>query len=411
MATPCRWATSPPSWSTPISAGKDRPSSRHGLADRRRGGQDLLAVHDVVVGHADSRQVQVAHQRAGLLGVGALVAADDDLARQLFGGPPGDQRLRLGQLAGRRAPGQDLVGVRRVGAGLGGRLRRRVGRGRRGAGVAGPRQARARDRRPHGHAHHHGEHRRATAAGQARRRGVSLRWRLTSSSVIGGGTPGSVPSPRADRVAPPRPRSPRSCSPPRLRRPRRRSRPRRGRRTSWVGDGTPASCTSKAVVRAVAKGGVIRFRCGPDPVTIEMRRTAKVVNTSRRVVIDGGGLVTLSGGGRRRILYQNTCDPKQVWTTSHCQDQATPAAGDPRPPPGRRRRHRRDARRRWRRRGLRPRRPAARSSARPSRATGATGPGPTSAAAPSGCSPSTTAGRCGSSAARSGAACAATGPR
>ncbi len=92
----------------------------------------------------------------------------------------------------------------------------------------------------------------------------------------------------------------------------------------WVGTGTPASCTSKAVVRAVATGGVIRFRCGPDPVTIEMRRTAKVVNTSRRVVIDGGGLVTLSGGDRRRILYQNTCDPKQVWTTSHCQDQATP---------------------------------------------------------------------------------------
>ncbi len=92
----------------------------------------------------------------------------------------------------------------------------------------------------------------------------------------------------------------------------------------WVGNGTPASCTSKAVVRAVRLGGVIRFRCGPDPVTIVMTRTAKVVNTSKRVVIDGGGLVTLSGGGKRRILYQNTCDPKQTWTTSHCQDQATP---------------------------------------------------------------------------------------
>ncbi len=92
----------------------------------------------------------------------------------------------------------------------------------------------------------------------------------------------------------------------------------------WVGDGTPKSCTSRAVVRAVAKGGVIRFRCGPDPVRIEMRRTAKVVNTSRRVVIDGAGLVTLSGGGERRILYQNTCDPKQIWTTDHCDDQATP---------------------------------------------------------------------------------------
>ncbi len=92
----------------------------------------------------------------------------------------------------------------------------------------------------------------------------------------------------------------------------------------WVGDGTPSSCTSKAVVRAVKRGGIIRFRCGPDPITIEMKRTAKVVNTSKRVVIDGDGLVTLSGQGKRRILYQNTCDPKQIWTTDHCNDQASP---------------------------------------------------------------------------------------
>jgi hypothetical protein len=92
----------------------------------------------------------------------------------------------------------------------------------------------------------------------------------------------------------------------------------------WVGSGTPRSCTSRAVVRAVAKGGIIRFRCGPNPVRIEMGQTAKVVNRSRRVVLDGGGLVTLSGGGKRRILYQNTCDQRQIWTTSHCDNQATP---------------------------------------------------------------------------------------
>ena len=92
----------------------------------------------------------------------------------------------------------------------------------------------------------------------------------------------------------------------------------------WVGTGTPGSCSSRAVVRAVALGGIIRFRCGPAPVRIEMRRTAKVVNTSRRVVLDGRGLVTLSGGGKRRILYQNTCDQQQKWTTSHCDDQASP---------------------------------------------------------------------------------------
>jgi len=92
----------------------------------------------------------------------------------------------------------------------------------------------------------------------------------------------------------------------------------------WVGHGTPESCRSRAVVKAVKQGGVIRFRCGPDPVTIEMKRTAKVVNTSKRVVLDGRGLVTLSGLGKRRILYQNTCDPAQVWTTDHCDDQAEP---------------------------------------------------------------------------------------
>jgi predicted outer membrane repeat protein len=92
-----------------------------------------------------------------------------------------------------------------------------------------------------------------------------------------------------------------------------------------VGHGTPASCTSQAVVQAVAAGGVIAFSCGPRPVTIVMTATAKVRNTSAKVVLDGGGLVTLSGGGLRRILYLDTCDPAQTWTTSHCQDQATPA--------------------------------------------------------------------------------------
>jgi hypothetical protein len=91
-----------------------------------------------------------------------------------------------------------------------------------------------------------------------------------------------------------------------------------------IGTGTPASCTSAAVVGAVAAGGVITFDCGPDPVTITMTQTAKVVNTSPVVVLDGGGLVTLDGAGQRRILYMNTCDPAQIWTTSHCQNQDHP---------------------------------------------------------------------------------------
>jgi hypothetical protein len=91
-----------------------------------------------------------------------------------------------------------------------------------------------------------------------------------------------------------------------------------------IGTGTPASCTSAAVVRAVARGGIITFNCGPSPVTITMTATAKVVNTHRRTVLDGGGKVTLSGGGKVRILYMNTCDPKQHFTTSNCWEQKWP---------------------------------------------------------------------------------------
>ncbi|MEO5874025.1 MAG: hypothetical protein ABIS86_16760 [Streptosporangiaceae bacterium] len=92
----------------------------------------------------------------------------------------------------------------------------------------------------------------------------------------------------------------------------------------YVGKGTAASCTSRAVVQAVAAGGVIRFRCGPRPVTITMKATARVRNTVRRVVLDGRGLVTLSGAGTRRVLYQNTCEKSLGWATSHCNDQAWP---------------------------------------------------------------------------------------
>jgi hypothetical protein len=90
-----------------------------------------------------------------------------------------------------------------------------------------------------------------------------------------------------------------------------------------IGTGTPASCTSAAVVRAVAKGGVITFNCGKLPVTIVMSQTANVRKTTRHVVLDGGGLITLSGNGQRRILYSNTCAGQ--WSTSNCTDQPFPA--------------------------------------------------------------------------------------
>jgi hypothetical protein len=94
--------------------------------------------------------------------------------------------------------------------------------------------------------------------------------------------------------------------------------------TRVVGTGTAASCTSSAVVAAVAAGGIITFSCGPAPVTITLTSTAKVRNASAGVVIDGGGKVTLSGGGAHRILYLDTCDQAQGWATSHCDDQDQP---------------------------------------------------------------------------------------
>ena len=89
-----------------------------------------------------------------------------------------------------------------------------------------------------------------------------------------------------------------------------------------IGDGRPASCTSAAVVRAVAAGGVITFNRGPKPVTIVMTATASVIKTRRLVVLDGGGLITLSGAGKRRILYSDTC--AGTWSTDDCVDQPYP---------------------------------------------------------------------------------------
>jgi hypothetical protein len=82
-----------------------------------------------------------------------------------------------------------------------------------------------------------------------------------------------------------------------------------------IGNGTPASCTSAAVVATVALGGIITFSCGPGPVTITMTATAEVGGASQ-TVIDGGGLVTLSGGGSLRILDSDTC--------SSCWEQSGP---------------------------------------------------------------------------------------
>ncbi len=85
-----------------------------------------------------------------------------------------------------------------------------------------------------------------------------------------------------------------------------------------VGTGTPASCTSAAVVAAVTAGGVVTFNCGPNPHTITLSETLKVRNSTRKLVIDGGGKVTLSGGNSKRILYIDTCDASLGSVSGNC---------------------------------------------------------------------------------------------
>jgi hypothetical protein len=89
-----------------------------------------------------------------------------------------------------------------------------------------------------------------------------------------------------------------------------------------IGNGRPASCTSSAVLRDVAAGGIITFDCGPSRVTIVLTSTANVIKTRPLVVLDGGGLITLSGGGKHRILYSDTC--AGTWSTDDCVNQPYP---------------------------------------------------------------------------------------
>lgn len=92
--------------------------------------------------------------------------------------------------------------------------------------------------------------------------------------------------------------------------------------TRVIGNGQPSSCTSAAVVNAVAAGGIITFACGSKPLTITMSATAIVPNTDHLVVLDGGGLITLSGAGERQILFSDTC--QGTWSTDDCVDQQYP---------------------------------------------------------------------------------------
>ena len=64
--------------------------------------------------------------------------------------------------------------------------------------------------------------------------------------------------------------------------------------------GTAASCTSEAVVAAVAAGGVITFDCGPEPVVITLISMFAVVNGALVQIIMGSRV--LFGMANKRVL-------------------------------------------------------------------------------------------------------------
>jgi len=93
-----------------------------------------------------------------------------------------------------------------------------------------------------------------------------------------------------------------------------------------VGDGTPDSCTESAFsdalsVASAKDGGMIRFSCGEDPVTIVLTQVGGVLppedggllvmyDMPEHTTIDGGGLVTLAGQpqppGPRTMFFVNS---------------------------------------------------------------------------------------------------------
>ena len=103
---------------------------------------------------------------------------------------------------------------------------------------------------------------------------------------------------------------------------------------AWVvGDGTPASCTSAALVRATRQGGDVRFDCGPEEAVIVMEETLTVCNTVgcspegaplERLRLDGGGRVVLAGTGERPLLYANACERRLGALPGPCERRATP---------------------------------------------------------------------------------------
>jgi hypothetical protein len=84
------------------------------------------------------------------------------------------------------------------------------------------------------------------------------------------------------------------------------------RPTTIVGDGTPQSCTEDTLNAALEKGGIVRFHCGANPLTITVSAEKVIL---RDTVIDGGNTLTLDGAGASRLFVLGTPDGQAVSLT------------------------------------------------------------------------------------------------
>jgi len=107
--------------------------------------------------------------------------------------------------------------------------------------------------------------------------------------------------------------------------------------TVTVGTGTAASCTETALASALAKGGVIRFKCG-GAATITLT-SQKTLRTDIDTTLDGQGVITLDGRGATRLLYYSSPNFQATKTTVTIQNltlqngAARGTAIPPAPPP------------------------------------------------------------------------------
>ena len=105
-----------------------------------------------------------------------------------------------------------------------------------------------------------------------------------------------------------------------------------------VGTGTAASCTFAALQAAVTAGGVIRFDCGPDLVTIAVTATLDLP-IDRDTTIDGGRKIVLDGGGAVQLLRFDSPNFRALDTMVTLQHlalingKATPTEAIPSPRP------------------------------------------------------------------------------